>query len=55
LDRAKRFIAELKRFEQEGGFPRFQVMRLPNDHTSGTRVGKPTPTRWSPTTTSPSG
>jgi hypothetical protein len=44
VKRAERFIAELRRFEREGGFPRFQVMRLPNDHTSGTRFGKPTPT-----------
>lgn len=42
--RADRFIEELHRFEKEGGFPQFTVMRLPNDHTSGTRVGKPTPT-----------
>ena len=34
----------LKRFEKEGEMPRLIVLRLPNDHTSGTRVGKPTPT-----------
>ncbi len=44
VDRAKRFISELKRFEQLGEMPRLQIVRLPNDHTSGTRVGKPTPT-----------
>ncbi|HEY3245482.1 MAG TPA: alkaline phosphatase family protein, partial [Phycisphaerae bacterium] len=44
LKRAERFIAELHRFEAEGDMPRFQVVRLPNNHTEGTRVGKPTPT-----------
>lgn len=42
--RADRFIEELQRFEKEGNFPQFTVMRLPNDHTYGARVGKPTPT-----------
>jgi len=44
VDRAKRFIEELKRFEEIGTMPRFMVMHLPNDHTYGTRRGKPTPT-----------
>jgi Phosphoesterase family len=34
----------MNRFEKEGEMPRLQIVRLPNDHTSGTRVGKPTPT-----------
>lgn len=42
--RADRFISELQRFEREGDMPRLQIVRLPNDHTFGTRVGKPTPT-----------
>ena len=42
--RAERFIAELHRFEREGDMPRLQIIRLPNDHTSGTTLGKPTPT-----------
>lgn len=42
--RADRFISELKRFEDEGEMPRLQIVRLPNDHTQGTRVGKLTPT-----------
>jgi sugar lactone lactonase YvrE len=42
--RAARFIEELKRFEREGDMPRFIVLRLPNDHTEATRVGKLTPT-----------
>jgi DNA-binding beta-propeller fold protein YncE len=44
VKRAERFISELKRFEAAGDMPRLQIMRLGNDHTSGTRVGKPTPT-----------
>jgi hypothetical protein len=42
--RADRFIAEVQRFEREGEMPRLQIVRLPNDHTYGTRAGKPTPT-----------
>jgi DNA-binding beta-propeller fold protein YncE len=42
--RADRFIEELGRFECEGEMPRLIILRLPNDHTVGTRVGKPTPT-----------
>lgn len=41
--RADRFIEELHRFEKEGDMPRLQIVRLPNDHTSGTSPGKPTP------------
>jgi hypothetical protein len=44
VKRAERFITELKEFEKKGNLPQFIVMRLPNDHTYGTRVGKPTPT-----------
>jgi len=43
VKRADRFISELKRFETEGGMPRFQIVRLGNDHTSGTTPGRPTP------------
>jgi DNA-binding beta-propeller fold protein YncE len=43
VKRAERFIEELRRFEKEGSFPQLTILRLPNDHTSGTRVGKPTP------------
>jgi DNA-binding beta-propeller fold protein YncE len=42
--RVDRFISELRRFEKEGDMPRLQIVRLPNDHTSGTAAGKPTPT-----------
>ncbi len=44
LDRADTFIARLKQFEAEDNLPQFITMHLPNDHTSGTRVGKLTPT-----------
>jgi YVTN family beta-propeller protein len=43
VQRAERFISELKRFEAEGDMPRLQIMRLPNDHTYGTAAGKLTP------------
>lgn len=43
LDRAQRFLAELKGFEEKGDMPRFQVVRLPNDHTQGTKAGSLTP------------
>ena len=43
VQRAARFVAELKRFEAEGDMPRLQVVRLPNDHTSGTSPGRLTP------------
>lgn len=41
--RATEFIKELKKYEQNGAFPNFIIMELPNDHTSGTRPGYPTP------------
>jgi DNA-binding beta-propeller fold protein YncE len=44
VNRADRFLGELKRFEMEGEMPRLQIVRLPNDHTYGTSVGKLTPT-----------
>ena len=46
LKRADRFIAELERFDREGEMPRLQIVRLPNDHTSGTSPGLPTPTAY---------
>lgn len=41
--RANEFIKELKEFEKNDNFPNFIIMLLPNDHTSGTRPGMPTP------------
>src|SRR5262249_27847872 len=43
LFRAAQFIKELKEFEQKGEFPNLVLMCLPNDHTSGTKAGMPTP------------
>ncbi len=40
--RADRFLEELAGFEKAGEMPRLVVLRLPNDHTSGTTPGKPT-------------
>jgi YVTN family beta-propeller protein len=34
---------EFDRFVKNGTAPRFQIIRLPNDHTSGTRKNMPTP------------
>ncbi len=41
--KAKLFIEELQRFEREGRFPDLVIIGLTNDHTSGTKVGCPTP------------
>ncbi len=41
--RAREFIKELKEFEAKGTLPNFMIMLLPNNHTSGTRPGMPTP------------
>lgn len=41
--RAGEFIKEFREFEKNDNFPNFIIMLLPNDHTSGTEPGKPTP------------
>ncbi len=41
--RAGEFIKELKTFEENDDLPNFIIMSLPNDHTTGTRPGYPTP------------
>lgn len=41
--RAAEFIKELNEYEKKNDFPNFIIMLLPNDHTSGTRPGMPTP------------
>lgn len=43
VERAKVFLGDLAEFESSGEMPRLIVMRLPNDHTSGTVPGKLTP------------
>jgi len=41
--RADAWMAELAQWVQRGSMPRLQVIRLPNDHTSGGRADAPTP------------
>jgi hypothetical protein len=41
--RAAQFIKELREFEARGRFPNLVIICLPNDHTSGTSAGYPTP------------
>ena len=41
--RARYFINELREFEKRGTFPDLVLICLPNDHTSGTKEGMPTP------------
>ena len=41
--RADRIISELKEFEAKGEMPNLIIGDLPNDHTSGTDPGSPTP------------
>ncbi len=41
--RAREFIKELREYEKTGSLPNFIVICLPNDHTSGTKPGAPTP------------
>jgi YVTN family beta-propeller protein len=37
------WIAELREFERAGRMPALEIVRLPNDHTSGARANSPTP------------
>lgn len=41
--RADQYLEELKEFERTGQMPDLSIMLFPNDHTSGTRPGMPTP------------
>ncbi len=41
--RAARFVEALHQFESAGTMPDLVILWLPNDHTSGTRAGSPTP------------
>src|ERR1035438_2278313 len=43
VERAKVFLSELAEYEKTGNMPRLIVMRLGNDHTSGTAAGKIAP------------
>lgn len=37
------WLQEFRRFEETGEMPRLSILRLPADHTAGTRPGYPTP------------
>ena len=41
--RAREFIREMHAYEKTGNWPHLMIMRLPNDHTYGTKPGKHTP------------
>lgn len=41
--RADVFLEEFRAFEREGTWPNLIILYLPDDHTSGTRAGSPTP------------
>jgi YVTN family beta-propeller protein len=41
--RADIFLRELHQYERKGGWPNFIIVFLPQDHTSGTSPGRPTP------------
>ena len=41
--RAARFTQDLKQYEAANNLPNLVIVWLPDDHTSGTRVGSPTP------------
>jgi len=43
VDRVKQWSQEFDRYEREGGLPAFEVIKLPNDHTAGTRRGTLSP------------
>jgi YVTN family beta-propeller protein len=43
VERARTFIKDLHQFEAGGAMPKFIIMRLGNDHTSGTSPGKIAP------------
>ena len=41
--RVDEWLAEFQAFVANGGLPTVELVRLPNDHTAGTRPGSPTP------------
>jgi YVTN family beta-propeller protein len=41
--RAAQFIKELREYERKGELPNLIIICLPDDHTSGTKAGSPTP------------
>jgi hypothetical protein len=43
VERAKEFIREFDAYEKNGQLPQLLIIKLPNDHTEGTRKGSLTP------------
>lgn len=43
IDRAKVFLKDLQEFEKSGSMPKLILLRIGNDHTSGTAAGKIAP------------
>lgn len=43
IERVNEWAREYSQFEQKGNLPQFETVYLPNDHTEGTRSGRPTP------------
>jgi YVTN family beta-propeller protein len=43
LPRVSEWLREFNQYVLDGNLPTVEFVRLPNDHTSGTSVGKPTP------------
>ena len=43
VTRAAAFIKDLKGYEAAGNFPNLIIIWIPDDHTSGTKYGEPTP------------
>jgi len=43
MQRVENWISEFKQFETKGELPRFMIMAMGEDHTSGTTPGRPTP------------
>ncbi len=43
VQRARDWQVEFDEYDRSGGLPRFQIIKLPNDHTEGTRRGSVTP------------
>ena len=46
LDREKEWAREFDAYAASGTLPQLEIMRLPNDHTSGTKPGALTPTSY---------
>ena len=43
IDRYRAWLEEFDRYDRDGGLPQLSIIRLPNDHTEGTCIDRPTP------------